>query len=53
MDDPFLVGVLYGLADRDELLQSRPHRKPLAIAVIGDRHAAHQFHDEVRAARVA
>ena len=50
MDDPLLVGVLHGLADGDEQLQPSPDRKPMAVAVLGDRLSAHQLHHEERLA---
>ena len=46
MDDPLLVGVLDGLADRHEQLQPGCHRHPCLVAILGDRHALHQLHDE-------
>ena len=51
MDDPLLVGVLHGPADQDEQLQPLADRELLAVAVLGDRDAADQLHDEVGAAR--
>ena len=48
VDDPLLVGVLHGLADRDEQLQPGPHREPLPVAVVGDRLALDQLHHEER-----
>ncbi len=50
VDDPLLVGVLHRLADGDEQLQPGPDRKPMAVAVLGDRHPAHQLHHEERLA---
>ena len=50
VDDPLLVGVLHGLADGDEQLQPGPDGKPMLVAVVGDRHAAHQLHHEERLA---
>ena len=50
VDDPLLVGVLDRLADRDEQLQPGLHREPLLVAVLGERHALDQFHDEERLA---
>ncbi len=50
MDDPLLVGVLHRLADGDEQLQPGPDREPQAVAVLGDRHPAHQLHHEERLA---
>ena len=50
VDDPLLVGVLHGLADRDEQLQPGPDREPQAVAVLGDRLPAHQLHHEERLA---
>ena len=47
MDDPLLVGVLHRLADRDEQLQPLPGRQLVLVAVLGDRHALDQLHDEV------
>jgi hypothetical protein len=51
MDEAFLVGMLDSLADRPEQLQPLPDRQAVLIAVIGDGHAAEQFHDEIRPAR--
>ena len=47
MDDPLLMGVLHGLADLDEQLQSLPRREAVLIAILGDRDSADQFHHEV------
>ena len=47
---PFWCGVLHRLADRHEQLQPGLHRQPFLIAVLGERHALHQFHDEERLA---
>ena len=51
VDDALLVGVLDRLADRDEQLQPLPRGEPVLVAVLGDRHALDQLHDEVRPAR--
>ena len=51
VDDPLLVGVLHGPADQDEQLQPLGDRELLAVAVLGDRDAADQLHDEVGPAR--
>ena len=50
VDDPFLVGVLHGVADRDE--EPEPFRGGLflLVAIVGDAHAAHELHDEKRPA---
>ena len=50
MDDALLVGVLDRLADGDEQLQPLPGREAVLVAVLGDRHALDQLHDEVRPA---
>ena len=50
MDDAFLVCVLDGLADLNEKFQARRGAEVVFVAVIGDFDAAHQFHDEIRAA---
>ena len=50
VDDPLLVGVLDRLADRHEQLQPLARRQVVVVAVLGDRHAVDQLHDEVRAA---
>ena len=47
VDDPLLVGVLDRLADRHEQLQPLPRRQVVVVAVLGDRHAVDQLHDEV------
>ena len=52
MDDALLVGVLDRLADGDEQLQPLPGRQVVLVAVLGDRHALDQLHDEVRPAGV-
>ena len=52
VDDPLLVRVLHRLADRDEQLQPLAGRQPPLVAVLGDRDALDQLHDEVGAARV-
>ena len=36
MDDPFLMGALHGIADRDEQLQSLPRCSISVIAIVGD-----------------
>ncbi len=48
MDDPFLMGVLDGLAYRQEKFQSVRNRKPVFVAIVGDREAGNQLHDEER-----
>jgi hypothetical protein len=54
VDDPLLMGVLHRAAHLDEELKPVRHRKIALVAVLRDRHAAHELHDEVRpAARVA
>ena len=50
VDDPLLMGVLDRLADRHEQLQPLARRQLLLVAVLRDRHALDQFHDEVRPA---
>ena len=52
MDDALLVGVLDGLADRDEQREPFAGGQPVAIAVVGDRNAGHVLHHEVRPALV-
>ena len=52
MNDSLLVGMLHGLADVDEQLQPLARTESRFVAEFGDRHAADQLHDEVRAARV-
>ena len=52
VDDPLLVGVLDRLADGDEELQPLAGRQPGLVAVIRDRDALHQLHDEVGTAGV-
>ena len=49
MDDPLLVGVLHGLADRDGQLESLAERQPPLVAEPGDRNALDQLHHEVGA----
>jgi hypothetical protein len=43
------VGVLHGLADRDEQLESLSRRKVVGVAILGDRNTLDEFHHEVRA----
>ena len=52
VDDPLLVGVLHGLADLHEQFQSLPRREAVLVAILGDRDAADQLHDEVGPAGV-
>jgi hypothetical protein len=52
MDDALLVRVLDGVADLDEQIQPLLWSRLVLVAVIRDAHAAHQFHHEVRPARV-
>ena len=52
VNDPFLMGVLHGLADRHEQFQPLARRELMLVAVLGDRHAFDQFHHEVRPAGV-
>ena len=47
MDDPLLVRVLHRVADRDEELQPLAQGQVVGIAILGDRHALDQLHDEV------
>ena len=48
MNNPLLVGVLHGLTDRDEQLQTGPHRKPPLVAVRRDRSSLDKLHHEER-----
>ena len=48
MNNPLLVGVLHGLTDRDEQLQSGPQGKPPLVAVRRDRGALDELHHEER-----
>ena len=48
MDDPFLVGMLNGLAGRHEQLQTLLGRKFVAITVLVDRDPLYQLHHEIR-----
>ena len=52
VDDPFLVGVLDRLADRRRKFAAARGRQLVVVAVLGDRHALDQFHDEVGPAGV-
>ena len=52
MNHPFLVGVLDGIADLDEKVQPLASGELVLVAVIGDRDAAHQFHDKEGASGV-
>ncbi len=50
VDHALLVGVLHGLADRDEQRQPLAGRQPGPVAIVGDRHALDQLHHEIGAA---
>ncbi len=53
VDDPFLMGVLHGLADRDETAPAaRACVEIVLVAVLGDRDPADQLHHEVGPARL-
>jgi len=47
VDDPLLVRVLHRLADLYKELQPVVDRQAVAVAVLGDRDALDQLHDEV------
>jgi len=47
VDDPFLMGVLDGLADQDEQIKSLARREVGLIAVLGDGNALDEVHHEV------
>ena len=49
---PLLMGVLHRLADREEQFQPLAGRELVAVAVVGDRDALDQLHDEVGPAAV-
>ncbi len=44
---PFWCGVLHGTADQDEQLEPLGDGELLAVAVLGDRDAADQLHDDI------
>ena len=46
VDDPFLMGVMHGLADRNEKGHALPHVVVVLFAVRGDGAALHQLHRE-------
>jgi hypothetical protein len=48
VDDPFLVGMLDGLADMQEQSQAFLDSEPVPVAILGDRNALNMLHDEVR-----
>src|SRR5262249_45930343 len=48
VDDPLLVSVLDRLTDRDEELQALARGELGLVAVLGDRDAVDQLHDEER-----
>src|SRR2546425_6812247 len=50
MDDALLVGMLDGLADLREQIESLARGKILLVAVVRDLYAANEFHHEVRKA---
>ena len=50
VDHTFLVRVLHGVTDIDEQLDALARVQTMAVAVLRDRHAMDQFHDEVRPA---
>ena len=52
VEDRLLVGMVHRVADRHEQLEPLAQAQPVAVAVVGDGHAAHQLHDEVRSAVV-
>jgi hypothetical protein len=52
VDDPFLVGVLNGLADGNEQLEALFGGKLVLVAILGDRHALNQFHDKIGPAAI-
>ena len=52
VDDPFLVGVLDGLADRHEQLKPLARSQMVLVAEVGNRDTADQFHHKIRPAGV-
>jgi hypothetical protein len=48
VNDPLLMGVLDRLADRHEQLQPLARGQGVVVAILGDRHAVNQLHDEIR-----
>ena len=52
MNDAFLMGVLHGVADRNEQMEPLLRREFFVITVLRDRHALDVFHDEKRPAAV-
>ena len=52
VDDALLVRVLDGAADADEQLEPAAEIEAVPVAVLGDRLARHELHDEVGAALV-
>ena len=46
MDDPLLMRVLEGIAGLEEQLQPIANGESMTVAVVGDRHARHELHDE-------
>ena len=53
VDDAFVMGVLDGAADLNKEPQPLGGGQLVLIAVVGDPHPAHQFHDEVGSAGVS
>ena len=47
MDDALLMGVLDGLADRQEQGQALARRQTVFVAVSGDRYAVNELHREI------
>ena len=49
VDNPFLVGMLHRLADLHEQIEPGRDRQPPLVAVLRQRNAVHQLHDEIGA----
>src|SRR5687768_17630121 len=48
VDDALLVSVLDGVTDLVEQFEPLAYAQAILVAILGDRRAAHQLHDEVR-----
>jgi len=48
VNDPFLVGVLYALANMHEQLEAIGSAEAVTVTVFGDRYALDVLHDKVR-----
>ena len=52
MDDSLLMGMLHRVTDVDKQAKSFFQAKLMLLAILGDRHAPHQFHHKVGSSRL-